>query len=72
MFAAFVKYANLVDFEMIGVGGLVDLLVAVVMLSSSDVQGSKALRLFVRAVDLHFGVMFVRLRVSFLKYPHLQ
>ena len=38
MFVAFVGYVNLLDFEMLRIVWLVDLLVAVVMLSSSDVR----------------------------------
>ena len=38
MFVAFVGYVDLLDFEMLRIVWLVDLLVAVVMLSSSDVR----------------------------------
>ena len=38
MIVAFVGYVDLLDFEMLRIVWLVDLLVAVVMLSSSDVR----------------------------------
>ena len=38
MFIVFVEYVDLLEFEMLRIVWLVDLLVAVVMLSSSDVR----------------------------------